>query len=275
MNHHPQVQEQLRAAILSEAKRLDHDLTLFYPEVDGPDQLAICQKCGGRITVNGHLEALAFACDGSKLRALESGAWLTGHTAPLLLERFERELKELPPSVARFFDPGEFDPPNQWLTSDDGVWRLSWLMREDPHLPISHDNPQTPGGLVDLQRMIKEDGFFPARYIGPLFNPNEFEDEALWDVLPLKPNTLGLAWECQGRDGKFRWRFRRLKGVTGYYVSDEDLDFNLDRKDLLAAQKALIPTPLGTYLCDPDSRAEGRAEAEEALEAQAGILDDF
>lgn len=275
MNHHPQVQEQLRAAILAEAGRLGHHLTPFYPELNGPDQLAMCSQCGGRITVNGHLHALEFACDGNKLRALESGAWLTGGTASLLLERFERELKELPPDVARFFDPGEFDPPNRMLRSNDGVWNLSWLLREDPHLPIDEDNPQTPGGLVDLQRMVSEEGFFAARYIGPLFNPNPFEDETLWDVLPLEPGTLGLAYECEGIDGKFYWHFRRLEGITGYCVSYEDFDFKLSPKEFLAAQKALIPTPPGTYLCDPDSRAQGRAEAEEALEAQAALLDDY
>jgi len=176
--NHPKEQERLLEIIHIEAKKLGHSLSSFYyetyEETMGAKRHAYCRRCGARLTLGGDLEALNVRCQsqGNRLRAIESQAWLTGISPQLLLERLEQALEELSPDIARFFAPGDFNPDSEELLSNDGIWRLKWLLRDQDNLPISQDNPQSPTGMVELQRMVADKRLFPARYIGPRLNPD-------------------------------------------------------------------------------------------------------
>jgi len=281
MNHHPEVIRQRMKAMRAEAKRLGHRLTSFSRSYDpdaGATRYACCLDCGGRLIVSGdfdsgdaHLNALTFSCNArdNGLRAIESQAWLIGCAPRLLLKRFGRALEdEVPPHIRRFFDPGEFDPIGGFLRSDDQVWRLEWILREDPWMPIDEDNPQSRGGLVKLQRMVAQHRMKPARYIGPYLNPNIGRDKTLWEVMPLEPGELGWAYfSHEGEEDQFghtpiRGRFRRHQGVTGYAVtggtlirgtaSKSNLDFDLSDEERGIVEASQIPTPEEAEVQDPE-----------------------
>jgi len=256
--NHPKEQERLLEIIHIEAKKRGHYLSPFYSETYeetmGAKQHACCQRCGARLTLGGDLEVLSVPCQsqGNRLRAIESQAWLIGISPQLLLERLEQELEELPPDIARFFDPGDFDPDNEELVSNDGIWRLKWLLRDQDNLPIGEDNPQSPTGMVELQRMVADKRLFPARYIGPRLNPNISDDPELWIVQPLEPNTLGLAYRVKPMSGPVYWCFRRSQGVTGHYVPYEALDFELTADQVQEVNTGRVETPPQATVQDPE-----------------------
>jgi len=282
MNHHPDVIQHRKKAMLAESKRLGHRLTPFKSRASDPaqeaDLYACCLDCGARLVLSGdfdsgdfdcgeaHLNALTFSCHpgGNALRALESQAWLLSLSPTLLLKRFERALEEeVPPHIRRFFDPGEFDPLGGFLRSDDQVWRLEWILREDPWMPIDEENPQSREGLVKLQRMVAEHRMKPARYVGPYLNPNIGRDKTLWEVMPLEPGALGWAYfSHEGEEDQFghtpiRWRFRRTSGVTGYAITGgttgkSNFDFALSDEERGIVEASQIPTPEEAEVQDPE-----------------------
>jgi len=281
MNHHPDVIQHRKKAMLAESKRLGHRITPFESRASDPaqeaDLYACCLDCGARLVLSGDysgdfncgeagLNALHFSCNpgGNGLRALESQAWLLRLSPTLLLKRFERALEdEVPPHIRRFFDPGEFDPLGGFLRSDDQVWRLEWILREDPWMPIDEENPQSREGLVKLQRMVAEHRMKPARYVGPYLNPNIGRDKTLWEVMPLEPGALGWAYfSHEGKEDQFghtpiRWRFRRTSGVTGYAITGgttgkSNFDFALSDEERGIVEASQIPTPEEAEVQDPE-----------------------
>lgn len=218
-------------AIRAHTRKLGHSLTPFYrktyDENDGEELIACCTKCGRRINggYNRGDEALDGPCDGNEARALESGAWLTGHAPRLLLRRLARAVQEMDPRLHRFFDPGDFHAGNQWLLSEDGVWRLKRYLRDLPDFPVDDENPQPPEGLVELQRLVPAAQMRAARYVGKRHNPNIGDDTRYWLVQPLEPGTRGVAYQVDD-DRSVHWRFRRQGGVTGYYVASDDIAFD-------------------------------------------------
>lgn len=314
MNHHPDVIAHRKKAMLTEAKRLVHQITPFESRASDTAQeadfYACCLDCGARLVLSGdydgdfdcgeaNLNALTFSChpEGNGLRALESQAWLLRLSPTLLLARFKRALEEeVPPHIRRFFDPGEFDPLGGFLRSDDQVWRLEWILREDPWMPIDEENPQGREGLVKLQRMVAEQRMRPARYVGPYLNPNIGRDKTLWEVMPLEPGELGWVYfSHEGGEDQFgftpvQWRFRRSQGVTGYAIGGpttsehatseravtgrdqsgvvrgsvlkaktKTFDFDLSEEERLLVEASQIPTPEEAEVQDPEVIAAIRA----------------
>lgn len=210
-------------ALSAHVKTLGHDMTVFYYNTYDPmhnaHQNACCKKCGRKLSYRGeedHNDAMEFSCIPDDERALESRAWLTSVSPRLLLQRLTEAVSELPTELQKFFDPGHFDASREILDSTDLIWRLQWYLRERPRDPISESNPQYPGGIVELERLVRQEDIFEARYIGPTINPNIGDDPDYWSIVELDTDTDGIAY----RDDDELWRFRRITGTTGYGIHD-------------------------------------------------------
>ena len=210
-------------ALSAHVKTLGHDMTVFYyntyDPMDNAHRNACCKKCGRKLSYGGKEEdndTMNFPCILDDESARESRAWLTGVSPRLLLQRLTEAASELPTELRKFFDPGHFDASRQRLDSTDFIWRLQWYLRERPKEPISDSNPQLPGGIVQLERLVSQENIFKARYVGPKLNPNIGNDEDYWLTVELDTETDGIAY----RDEDELWRFRRVTGTTGYGIRD-------------------------------------------------------
>ncbi len=213
-------------ALSAHVKTLGHDMTVFYhetyDEIDDARQNACCKRCGRKLSYGGadyDNDAMKFPCLPDEERARESSAWLTGASPRLLLERLTQEVAKLPIELQRLFDPGHFDAGRERLDSEDWIWRLKWYLRDRPQDPISASNPQPPGGIVELERLVSKENIFKARYIGPKVNPNIGDNPDYWLVEELDTDTDGIAYQDEGGV----WRFRRITGAVGYRVPYEHL----------------------------------------------------
>lgn len=221
------------------AARGGHEIGDFLSDRFGDEEaqrlFCVCLKCGRRALVcvvedeeSGEsivvIEGAATfkLCEPDALRALEGKAWILGHT-PLLLEtRLSRAIEELGDEDQARFDPGEFQPHYQRWLSDDGLLALQWKLRDESTWPISDDNRQSVWGVVKMHVLVDEDDLMPARYVGPRLDLNEPNtDEEEWLIEPLETEEQGLAY----RDDEEQWRFKRIDGTTGFFVSLRDLVF--------------------------------------------------
>lgn len=219
------------------AQRLGHEvgdfITNHSEERPANRLLCLCPRCGRRVIVSFDADALqngdanAVLIEGSAtfqecrpnaLRVIESKAWLLGESPTLLEPHLRRKLEELDYEHQERFDPGEFQPQRKRYLSDDGLLALQWHLRDFPQWPISQDNKQSVWGTVEVLQVVSEDDLMPARYIGPVINPNESEDEEDWLVVPLETDETGFAY----RDDEGQWRFKRDDGTTGFRVNQSD-----------------------------------------------------
>ena len=248
------------------ALRNGHEIGDFLSDAFGDEEaerlFCVCLKCGRRalvcvvedeadedsiLVIEG--AATFKPCEPDALRVLEGKAWILGHT-PLLLEtRLSRVIEELGEEDQARFDPGEFQPYYGRWVSDDGLLALQWKIRDEPTWPISDDNRQSVWGAVELRVLVDEEELMPARYIGPRLDPNEpgeDDEEEEGQVEPLEPEESGLAY----RDDEDQWRFKRVDGSTGFFVSLRDLVFErpwLDVEPDEQGRTSVDPNDATTY----------------------------
>lgn len=79
---------------------------------------------------------------------------------PVLLEKFLREAKSKLPAKFKFLK-WEFDFPDRCLLGynrfGNAVYRIQWMLRDDPTSPISDTNLQPDRGVARLFRVNYED----------------------------------------------------------------------------------------------------------------------
>ncbi len=260
--HSIPLRRQMIGDAYAQATSLGHRLTRFhelevrylYTGFEMPPEhrlLAVCQKCGREAKLpNGYGEALYMDCEPDPLGAAQAMAALTAQVPALLYSRLTQAAQALPEDIALYFEPGQFDTHRQHLWSNDGIWRLSWSLRQHPDLPITPDNPQSAAGRVELHRQVAQSHIFPVRYTGPLRDPNISDDPLRRRIRPLLPDEVGLAIRIEDA-GYSRhddhWRFRRLGGARAYRVPPYHLDFKAEHDvDTTAIDRRILALQAAT-----------------------------